>query len=726
MLRRTPRALGIKKVVRQLPDYKPGSVVPVGRDRLPQYAGVLGAESRPLTFRERKVAEVGLHCWMKGNSLMKIATTIDAFPEGNYSMPEVIFVGRFNSGKSSVIRSLLGSRRIAPLRESKKPGTTQYFSVFNVGDAFAVIDGPGWGGFFRVSPKAQFSAILSVLKQYLFLRTRSPTSALKMVYLVLDAMKGIRERDKELIHFLMSLRIPHTVVFNKIDQLGGGKLNPPAIKDAVDRVFDYYGTDTIPLIEYSAERLWNVDALRTDIAYNCTRDLPDDRLSYEELHDLSYLPPTGEELARAEEMFPSWSSVLPPGDMPIAAFLEEHNALRRKMLIEEGYDPDKEMMNVDESGRIDMVPDFGPVSGVRVNTPLAPYITSGAFVAAMRQEEVEAARLLQEQEELERAVNSGAAQSITADSGDVHPEKTEASVDTVEWDRVSGEDIDNEYRWKLTEYGAADKAIISRASTPPTPGEMTALEARIAEKERFLLTSGNTASALATGKERQHAALRRQSTEEKDKFLASEDVRKTITPFSQIKGLSSYHEAAAALASGNNSMFSRKSERTLRKRLTVPTSLHMQRAMEKQLADVYNDPNDDHNPFLQAKPFDPNWDWEPEDFKAIPFQGKSYGRRLKDKYIKFANVHRQQAIFMDLDAKVAPLLGTHRERRQNIIGDHAPSVRLNAGGATVRGLKRDTSASNFSRFDRSSRQDIDKWARSPRGNAWPKDWEQPT
>src|SRR5437868_4343471 len=57
--------------------------------------------------------------------------------------PEIAFVGRSNAGKSSVINTLAGRRRLAFV--SKTPGRTQLINFFSLrGDAF-LVDLPGYG-----------------------------------------------------------------------------------------------------------------------------------------------------------------------------------------------------------------------------------------------------------------------------------------------------------------------------------------------------------------------------------------------------------------------------------------------------------------------------------------------------------------------------------------------------------------------------------------------------
>src|SRR3989344_201170 len=66
---------------------------------------------------------------------------------GDYStedkLPHVAFLGRSNSGKSSVVNSLTGKKNL--VRSSKMPGLTIEANFFRINDAFYFADFPGYG-----------------------------------------------------------------------------------------------------------------------------------------------------------------------------------------------------------------------------------------------------------------------------------------------------------------------------------------------------------------------------------------------------------------------------------------------------------------------------------------------------------------------------------------------------------------------------------------------------
>ena len=57
--------------------------------------------------------------------------------------PEVVFLGRSNVGKSSLINKLLGTKKLA--RTSSTPGRTQSVNFYRVNESFRFVDLPGYG-----------------------------------------------------------------------------------------------------------------------------------------------------------------------------------------------------------------------------------------------------------------------------------------------------------------------------------------------------------------------------------------------------------------------------------------------------------------------------------------------------------------------------------------------------------------------------------------------------
>lgn len=132
--------------------------------------------------------------------------------------PEVVFVGRPNVGKSSLIRALTGLR----VRVGRRPGVTRRILRYDL-DGLTVVDMPGFG-FMAGVPRRVQEKVKTQIVRYLEGRKERILFAVE----VLDA-KGfieICERwesrkmlpiDVEMFQFLCDLELNPIVAVNKID-----------------------------------------------------------------------------------------------------------------------------------------------------------------------------------------------------------------------------------------------------------------------------------------------------------------------------------------------------------------------------------------------------------------------------------------------------------------------------------------------------------------------------
>lgn len=77
--------------------------------------------------------------------------------------PEVAVVGRSNSGKSTLINTLMGVKQLA--RVSQRPGKTRAVVFFEIEERFLLVDLPGYG--FARAPKQEQSAWAGLIDAYL-------------------------------------------------------------------------------------------------------------------------------------------------------------------------------------------------------------------------------------------------------------------------------------------------------------------------------------------------------------------------------------------------------------------------------------------------------------------------------------------------------------------------------------------------------------------------------
>ena len=136
------------------------------------------------------------------------ARTISQIPK--LFLPEIVFGGKSNVGKSSLINSVCNRRSLA--RVSHTPGRTQQINFFSVGDKFILVDLPGYG--FAKVPPAVKQEWEKLITHYL-----ENSNNIKLVNLLVDARRGIKEHDIEVAKMLLSYNRPFQLVFTKVDKV---------------------------------------------------------------------------------------------------------------------------------------------------------------------------------------------------------------------------------------------------------------------------------------------------------------------------------------------------------------------------------------------------------------------------------------------------------------------------------------------------------------------------
>lgn len=133
-------------------------------------------------------------------------------PEGPL---EIALVGRSNVGKSSLVNGLTGRKQLA--RTSITPGRTQELIFFDIAGRFRLVDMPGYG--FAAAPKAKIAAWNDLISHYL--RGRS---TLARLLLLIDARRGIKDVDADVMTMLDKSAVSYQVVLTKADSVSASEL----------------------------------------------------------------------------------------------------------------------------------------------------------------------------------------------------------------------------------------------------------------------------------------------------------------------------------------------------------------------------------------------------------------------------------------------------------------------------------------------------------------------
>ena len=128
-------------------------------------------------------------------------------PEG---VPELVFAGRSNVGKSSAINALAKRKRLAYF--SKTPGRTQTINFFDLGGRARLVDLPGYG-YARVpqSVRVKWDALVGG-----YLRARA---SLAGVVVIMDARHPFMPHDLGMLEWVAPRRLPLLILLSKSDKL---------------------------------------------------------------------------------------------------------------------------------------------------------------------------------------------------------------------------------------------------------------------------------------------------------------------------------------------------------------------------------------------------------------------------------------------------------------------------------------------------------------------------
>lgn len=129
-------------------------------------------------------------------------------------LPEVAFAGRSNVGKSSLINTLVGRKKL--VRTSATPGRTQTLNFFKINDSFLFVDLPGYG--YAKVPQKVRDQWGPMVERYL-----SSRQELAGLVHIMDLRHPPTADDVQLWNWLRTQGIRTLPVLTKADKVPRGK-----------------------------------------------------------------------------------------------------------------------------------------------------------------------------------------------------------------------------------------------------------------------------------------------------------------------------------------------------------------------------------------------------------------------------------------------------------------------------------------------------------------------
>ena len=156
-------------------------------------------------------------------------------------LPQVVFAGRSNVGKSSVINCLLGRKNFA--RVGNSPGKTTHINYFKVDNQLYLVDLPGYG-YARVS-QAERARWGRLIEQWF-----QDPSLMTLGIQIVDARHKPTADDCTMIECFKQSGKPFIVVANKLDKLKKSEIEPNLLQIKTTLQLD----DSVKVIPFSAEK----------------------------------------------------------------------------------------------------------------------------------------------------------------------------------------------------------------------------------------------------------------------------------------------------------------------------------------------------------------------------------------------------------------------------------------------------------------------------------------
>ena len=140
-------------------------------------------------------------------------------------LPEFVFIGKSNVGKSTLINSLCNNSTICKV--SATPGRTRLLNFFDVNKELRLIDAPGYG--YAYLDKNNDLLFAKMMREYLFKRKN-----LKGCCLLLDSRLKPSEDDAVMFNMIIDANLPFIIIATKCDKLNQSQKSK-VINNIVDR-----------------------------------------------------------------------------------------------------------------------------------------------------------------------------------------------------------------------------------------------------------------------------------------------------------------------------------------------------------------------------------------------------------------------------------------------------------------------------------------------------------
>lgn len=156
-------------------------------------------------------------------------------------LPQIVFAGKSNVGKSSVINRILQRKNFARVGES--PGKTVHINYFLIDRKAYLVDLPGYG--YAKVPKSEKERWAKLMEQYFACH-----ELITLGVLIVDARHKPTENDIVMANWFKQTGASFVVVANKLDKLKKSEVEPnlARIRETLEL------SEQVEVIAFSAEK----------------------------------------------------------------------------------------------------------------------------------------------------------------------------------------------------------------------------------------------------------------------------------------------------------------------------------------------------------------------------------------------------------------------------------------------------------------------------------------
>lgn len=174
-------------------------------------------------------------------------------------LPEIVFIGRSNVGKSSLINKISNKTKLA--KTSSIPGRTRMLNYYLINEEFYFVDLPGYG--YAKVPEQIKTGWRKLVEEYISTRKN-----IKIVFELMDSRHDPTYLDELMVNWLEYYEIPFSIVLTKSDKISAKKMERQIYRTSKVVKDDILCRDYVPFSSITGEGKTTVLKLIEDSLVN--------------------------------------------------------------------------------------------------------------------------------------------------------------------------------------------------------------------------------------------------------------------------------------------------------------------------------------------------------------------------------------------------------------------------------------------------------------------------